>query len=85
MELYAMAAVVLIFGGSIVGVFWTKTAGFGRYTTSVLVLVLVLFVAALAFLLNRVESQPIMNLLFAIAGYAGGLIVGKGGAAQSGK
>ncbi len=70
-------AVVLLFGGSIIGIFKTKTAGFGRYTTSVLVLTLVLFVAALAFVLGRVEWAPLANLLFAIAGFAGGLITAK--------
>ena len=70
-------AVVLLFGGSIFGIFKTKTAGFGRYTTSALVLTLVLFVAALAFVLGRVEWAPLANLLFAIAGFAGGLITAK--------
>ena len=77
MEIWTLAAVVIIFGGSIVGVFSTKTAGFGRYTTSVLVLALVLFVASLAFVLGKVEWQPLSNLLFAIAGFAGGLVTAK--------
>ena len=77
MEAYTLIAVVVIFGGSIFGVFWTKKQGFGRYTTSVLVLALVLFVASLAFVLGKVELQPLSNLLFAIAGFAGGLITEK--------
>ena len=77
MEMYTVAAVTVIFGGSLIGIFWTKTPGFGRYTTSVLVLALVLYVASIAFFLGKVEWQPLFNLLFAIAGFAGGLITAK--------
>ncbi len=73
----AGSAVVVIFGGSIYGIFKTKTEGFGKYTTSALVLTLVLFVAAFAFVLGQVEWTPVVNLLFAIAGYAGGLITAR--------
>ena len=77
MEVYTLMAVVAIFGITIIGIFRTKTPGFGRYNTSVLVLALVLFVASLAFVLGKVEWQPMSNLLFAIAGFAGGLVTGK--------
>ena len=73
-KILAGIAVVLVFGGSIYGIFKTKTAGFGKYTTSALVLTLVLFVAALAFIFGTIKSTPLMNLLFAVAGFAGGLI-----------
>jgi hypothetical protein len=73
-----IGAPVIIFGGTILGIFKTKTPGWGRYTTSLFILVLVLFVAALAWLVGKIESSPLVNLLFAIAGYAGGLI-GVGG------
>ena len=75
--LLAGAAVFLLFGGTIVGIFRTKTKGFGKYTTSALMLTLVLFVAAFAFVLGQVEWTPLANLLFAIAGYAGGLITAR--------
>lgn len=58
MEALTLGAVFVIFGGSIFGVFKTKTAGFGRYTTSVLILALVLFVAALAFVSGKVSRHP---------------------------
>jgi hypothetical protein len=57
----------------------TKTPGFGRYSTSVLILTLVLFVAAMAFVLGKVEWAPLANLLFAVAGFAGGLVTIKHG------
>jgi p-aminobenzoyl-glutamate transporter AbgT len=41
------------------------------------ILALVLFVASLAFILGKVEWQPLANLLFAIASFAGGLITAK--------
>ncbi|MDO8422323.1 MAG: hypothetical protein Q7S99_09185 [Parvibaculum sp.] len=77
MDYGVLAAIVVIFGGSIIGIFKTKTQGFGRYTTSVLVLTLILFVAVLCFALGKVEWAPMANLLFAIAGFAGGLITAK--------
>lgn len=77
MEIATLGAMVVIFGGSIIGIFLTKTPGFGRYTTCVLILALVLFVASLAFTLGKVEWHPLANLLFAIAGFAGGLITAK--------
>lgn len=69
--------VLAVFAAAIIGVFWTKTKGFGRYTTSTLVLTLVLFVAAMAFMTGKVEWAPLANLLFAVAGFAGGLITAK--------
>ncbi len=81
MEIYtpitALIVVVVVFGGTICGILLTKKPGFGRYTTSVLIFALVLFVASLAFVLGKVELEPLSNLLFAIAGFAGGLIMGK--------
>ena len=69
--------VLVLFTVVISGIFLTKTAGFGKYTTATLVLTLVLFVAAMAFFTGRVEWQPLGNILFAVAGFAGGLITAK--------
>lgn len=62
---------------ALVGIFVTKTPGFGKYATSLLLLVLVLFIAALCFAAGKIESGVFANVLFAVAGYAGGLITGK--------
>ncbi len=70
----ATVAISLIFGGATLGVFLTKIEGFGKYTTSVLVLILALFVGSLAFAIGKIEAQPFVSLLFAVVGYAGGLI-----------
>lgn len=79
MEIYLSWALVAIFAGTIVGIFVTKTPGFGKYTTATLVLTMVLLVASVAFIQGRVEWVPLSNLLFAVAGYAGGLITAKMG------
>lgn len=69
-----LVVVSLIFAGSLVGFFFTKTAGWGPYTTSILLLVLVLFIAAIAFAMGNIEWPSMSNLLLAIAGFAGGLV-----------
>ena len=76
---YVFYAVVVVFVIALVGIFWTKTQGFGKYTTSTLILTLVLFVASIAFVTQRVEWEPLANILFAVAGFAGGLITSKAG------
>ncbi len=73
----AVIAISVIFGGAIVGVFSTKVEGFGKYTTSVLVLILALFAASLAFAVGKIEAQPFVSLLFAAIGFAGGLVAKK--------
>jgi hypothetical protein len=75
MEIALLGAVTILTGGVLIGIFRTKTAGFGRYTTSLVLLVLVLYVAAALALDGRLEQQHLANVLFAIAGFAGGLIV----------
>lgn len=77
MDNYLQWGVLSVFIIAIISIFCTKTKGFGKYTTSTLVLTLVLFVAAMGFITGNVEWAPMANLLFAIAGFAGGLITAK--------
>ena len=72
-----LVALTLVFGGTLLGFFVTKASGFGKYTTSLLLLILVLFVGAFAFVSGKTEWPELANLLFAIAGFAGGLITPK--------
>jgi len=67
-----------VFGLALVGIFLTKTPGFGRYTSSTLLLTLVLYVATVSFFLGKIEGVSFLNILFAVAGWAGGLITGRG-------
>ena len=68
---------ISIFGiVALIGIFFTKTPGFGKYSTSLLLLTLVLFVTALFFAAGKIESSVFTNIVFSIAGFAGGLITG---------
>jgi hypothetical protein len=71
--------VLIVFGGTIVGIFRAKSPGFGKYITSALLLTLILFVASMALVQGKVEWTPMANILFAVAGFAGGLIAARGG------
>ncbi len=69
----ALLAVVIVFG-AVLTVIWKKmTEGFGPFNTSVILLYLVLFITAVAFVLGRIDWPNVSGLLLAIAGFAGGL------------
>jgi len=72
-----LIATTLIFGGVLFGFFKTKTDGWGRYTSALLLLILVLYVAAMAFAYGRIDWPSVSGLLLAIAGYAAGLASSK--------
>ncbi len=59
---------------TMVGIFLTKTPGFGKYSTSVVILAVIVFIASFFLLFGLINSQTFTNILFAVAGYAGGLI-----------
>lgn len=61
----------------LVGIFKTKTPGWGRYSTSTLLLAIALFIAAFFLVIGKIEAPVFLNIMFAIIGYAGGLINGK--------
>jgi hypothetical protein len=54
------------FAVCMVGFFWTKKPGFAQYTSSLLILILVLYIAALAFMTGKVDWQGLSPLLLAI-------------------
>jgi len=62
---------------ALIGFFWTKTRGFGKYTTSTLLLIMVLTVSTDLYVAERLEGAIYGHLLFAIVGFAGGLFTGK--------
>ncbi|HMD30925.1 MAG TPA: hypothetical protein VKG84_03370 [Candidatus Acidoferrales bacterium] len=62
---------------AIIGIFATKTPGWGRYSMSTLILALALFIAADFLLIGKIVASVFLNITFAIVGYAGGLINGK--------
>lgn len=69
--------VLAVFAGTIFGIFWKQKEGYGPFNTSVLVLALVLFTASMAFFAGKFDTQSFSNILFAVAGYIGGLLVPK--------
>lgn|GEM_PF-4943875 len=69
----ALLAVVLVFAATLYIIWQKMKVGFGPFNTSVILLYLVLFITAIAFVLDRVEWPSASGLLLAIAGFAGGL------------
>lgn len=72
-----MLAVFILGAGSIIGFFKTKTAGFGRFTTSVLLIILVLTISAMLYAGDKLGTDEMSNFLFAVFGFAGGLFTSK--------
>jgi len=83
MQLVQLIALVVVFGGTLLGFFFTKEHGWGRWGTSTLIVILVLFVTAFTFLMGKLGLEPLVNILFAVAGYAGGLLSGERAAGTS--
>ncbi len=77
MENVALIGLTILSTATVIGIFMTKTPGFGRYSTSVLLLARVLFISAFFLVLGKIESSLFANIVFAIAGYAGGLVNGR--------
>ncbi|WP_297142365.1 hypothetical protein [Thermomonas sp.] len=59
------------------GFFITKTSGFGRYNTSVLVVILAISFGCIALISGFLPGQAFSGLLMAVVGFAGGMVVGK--------
>jgi len=76
---WLMIAIFTIGVGSLVGFFITKTEGFGRFTTSTFLIILVVTISALLYSAGKLEGQVMANVLFAVFGFAGGLFTSKDG------
>lgn len=74
-----MIAVILLGGCSLLGFFKTKTPGFGRFTTSTFLIILVVIISSLFYAAGMLENHVIANVLFAVFGFAGGLLTSKNG------
>jgi len=70
---WLLIAIFMLGAGSLVGFFITKTEGFGRFTTSTFLIILVVTLAALLYAAGKLEGQVMANVLFAVFGFAGGL------------
>lgn len=76
-DAWLIVGIALLGAVALIGIFATKTPGFGRYTSSLVLLASVLFVTALFLAAGKIESTLFANIAFAIAGFAGGLITTK--------
>ena len=74
-----MIAISILGAASLIGFFITKTEGFGRFTTSTFLIILVVTISALLYAGGKLESQVMANVLFAVFGFAGGLFTSKNG------
>ncbi|MBE9490442.1 MAG: hypothetical protein IMY67_09135 [Bacteroidetes bacterium] len=72
-----MICLTIIFTITLIGLFTTKTKGFGKYTTSLLLLILILFVSSFFFALDKITLSFFGNIMFSITGFGGGLISAK--------
>jgi hypothetical protein len=73
----ALISVTVMGVATVVGILWTKTPGWGMYSTSILILTLAMFVVADLLILGKLDGSQAANLFFSIIGFAGGLIAGK--------
>ena len=62
---------------ALAGFFYSKTKGFGRFSASTLLMLLVLITSALLYAAGKLDSHIIANVFFAVIGFAGGLFTGK--------
>lgn len=74
---YLPWGILFIFFVVIIGIFQNKTAGFDKYTASITIFTLIIFVTSMAFFADKIEWAPLGNILFAVMGFAGGLITTK--------
>jgi hypothetical protein len=69
---------LLILGiAALVGIFMTKTNGFGRFSTSLLLVTLALVIGAVLRAAGLFDGPVFVNILFAVIGFAGGLVTGR--------
>lgn len=82
---WSLLAVFIIGVVVLVGFLATKTKGFGRFTTSSFLLLLVVIISAILYCANKLDAQIMANIFFAVIGFAGGLFTGKEPAAPTTK
>ncbi len=74
---WLLISVFAIGVGTLFGFFVTKAKGFGRFATSVLLLLLVAIMTGLFYAAEKMPLEVVSNIFFAIIGFAGGLFTGK--------
>jgi hypothetical protein len=72
-----IVAVAVVGAIALVGFFWTKAPGFGRFTTSTFLILLSLVLSALFFAAGKFDGQAFSSVVLAIIGFAAGLFTAK--------
>jgi hypothetical protein len=78
-ENWLVIAIFLLGALYLIGFFSTKSEGFGRFTKSTFLILLVFTISALIYSAGKLEGQVMANVLFAVFGFAGGLFTSKNG------
>ncbi|PCI40488.1 MAG: hypothetical protein COB53_01100 [Elusimicrobia bacterium] len=76
---WLMAGIFAIGAGSLIGFFRTKSEGFGRTSTSLLLIITLLTIASLFYAGGKLESAIMANILFSVFGFACGMLASKSG------
>lgn len=77
LSIILVIGIILLGAIALIGFFVTKANGFGKYTTSTLILLVSLVLCALLYAGDHLDAQLFGHALMAIIGFAGGLIVAK--------
>lgn len=77
MDAWLLLSVSLFGLVALIGFFVTKTKGFGRFSTSALLLITVTVVSAMLFTSDKLDSHTLENIFFAVIGFAAGLFTGR--------
>jgi len=70
-------AVMVVGLSTLIGFFKTKTAGFGKFNASILIVIFALTLSSLLYAGGKLEGAVMGHLLFAAVGFAGGLVSGR--------
>lgn len=70
---WLLIAIFIIGLTALIGFFVTKTKGFGRFATSTFLILLVVIITGLFFATDKIPTQLLSNIYFAVIGFAGGL------------
>jgi hypothetical protein len=74
---WLLIAVFVIGVVGLIGFFATKRKGFGKFATSVLLLLLIVIMSGLFYAAGKMQPELLGNIFFAVVGFAGGLFAGK--------
>lgn len=77
MEIVALLSLTVLGIVAVIGILKTKTQGWGKYSTSTLILSLTLVIIAEMLVAGKLEASQSTNLFIAIIGFAGGPIASK--------